>query len=183
MSQQFNAWKRKLVKVSFSELKEGLIKNFNEVSVEVKPCPDLTKAPFNLASRGNVPCMHHTLGISEINSSSLNTALLALCTMFSLHQSGKWIIRIKYDFKRRKHTQSITFTGLTGNTRILDIGGVPYLVPLAQVSKLYDMKDFPKLTNFDYREDVLILGAAAAPWTHLKRNAEVCFVLFLLSQK
>jgi len=37
--------------------------------------------------------------------------------------------------------------GLCGNSRVLDIGGVPYLVPLAQKNKLYDMKDYPKLTG------------------------------------
>jgi len=63
--------------------------------------------------------------------------------------------------------------GLCGNSRVLDIGGVPYLVPLAQKNKLYDMKDFPKLTGMSSKDDCLIIGAGAAPWTYLERNAEM----------
>ena len=65
--------------------------------------------------------------------------------------------------------------GLGGKQRILDIGGVPYLIPLAQKDKLYDMKDYPTLTNMDLKEneEALIIGAGAAPWTYLERNAEV----------
>ena len=65
------------------------------------------------------------------------------------------------------------FSGLGGKPRLLDIGGVPYLVPLAQKTKLYEMKDIPKMTDFAKYDDCLIIGAGAAPWTHLKRNAEV----------
>jgi len=63
--------------------------------------------------------------------------------------------------------------GLGGKPRLLDIGGVPYLVPLAQKTKLYEMKDIPKMTDFAKYDDCLIIGAGAAPWTHLKRNAEM----------
>ena len=63
-------------------------------------------------------------------------------------------------------------TGLGGKPRLLDIGGVPYLIPLAQKNKLYEMKDVPKLTGLA-NDDCLIIGAGAAPWTYLKRNAEV----------
>jgi len=95
-------------------LQKGLSKNFENVKVSVVQCPDLTQAPFNLASKG-----------------------------------------------------------LCGNSRILDIGGVPYLVPLAQKNKLYDMKDYPKFTGMSSKEDCLIIGAGAAPWTYLERNAEM----------
>lgn len=47
------------------------------------------------------------------------------------------------------------------------------MVPVAQKKKLYDMKDFPKLTDFGQDENCLIIGAGAAPWTYLQRNAEV----------
>jgi hypothetical protein len=69
--------------------------------------------------------------------------------------------------------------GLCGNSRVLDIGGVPYLVPLAQKNKLYDMKDYPKLTGMSSKDDCLIIGAGAAPWTYLERNAEVCFARYI----
>ena len=70
-------------------------------------------------------------------------------------------------------TTSSLYTGLGGKPRLLDIGGVPYLVPLAQKNKLYEMKDIPKMTQFSENDDCLIIGAGAAPWTFLKRNAEV----------
>ena len=37
--------------------------------------------------------------------------------------------------------------GLCGQPRLLDIGGVPYLMPLVQRDKLYDMVDYPALTG------------------------------------
>jgi hypothetical protein len=37
-----------------SVLQSALLKNFSEASVAVSKCPDLTKAPFNLAGKGNV---------------------------------------------------------------------------------------------------------------------------------
>ena len=36
----------------FSVLADGLSENFEEVSVSVVDCPDLTEKPFMLASRG-----------------------------------------------------------------------------------------------------------------------------------
>jgi len=57
----------------------------------------------------------------------------------------------------------------------VEVGGVPYLVPTVQMDKLYEMKDFPDLADFDFSDEksALILGAGAAPWTYLERNAEV----------
>merc|ERR1719516_780560 len=37
--------------------------------------------------------------------------------------------------------------GLGGNPRVLDIGGVPYLMPMVKREKLYQMQDYPKLTG------------------------------------
>ena len=70
---------------------------------------------------------------------------------------------------------SYLIPGIGGKQRILDIGGVPYLVPLAQKHKLYDMRDYPVLTGMDLKgeEEALVIGAGAAPWTFLGRNAEV----------
>jgi hypothetical protein len=65
--------------------------------------------------------------------------------------------------------------GLCGQPRILDVGGVPYLIPLVQKEKLYEMKDFSKLIDFDQasNQSAFIIGAGAAPWTFINRNAEV----------
>ena len=73
------------------------------------------------------------------------------------------------------NSYSYFILGIGGKQRILDIGGVPYLVPLAQKHKLYDMRDYPVLTDMDLKgeEEALVIGAGAAPWTFLGRNAEV----------
>ena len=65
--------------------------------------------------------------------------------------------------------------GICGQPRIVEVGGVPYLVPTVKLEKLYDMKQFPDLAEFNFSEDksALIFGPGAAPWTFLKRNAEV----------
>lgn len=97
-----------------SVLENGLKKTFEEASVSVQPCPDLTLAPFHLAA-----------------------------------------------------------PGLCGNSKILDVGGCPYLFPLAQRNKFYDMRDFPKLVKAAEDSPQLMIGAGAAPWTFLSRNAEM----------
>ena len=54
----------------------------------------------------------------------------------------------------------------------MDIGGPPNLVPLVKRDRLYDMKDYPKLAELKGKEGFMI-GAGAAPWTYLERNAEM----------
>ena len=73
------------------------------------------------------------------------------------------------------NNNSYFILGIGGKQRILDIGGVPYLVPLAQKHKLYDMRDYPTLTEMGLKgeDEALVIGAGAAPWTFLGRNAEV----------
>ena len=56
--------------------------------------------------------------------------------------------------------------GLGGATRLLDIGGVPYLMPLVMRDKLYDMKDYPGLTGL---KEGLVIGAGAGPWPYINR--------------
>ena len=63
-------------------------------------------------------------------------------------------------------------TGLGGSPRLLDIGGPPNLVPLVKRERLYDMKDYPKLASLQDKDGFMI-GAGAAPWTYLERNAEM----------
>ena len=49
------------------------------------------------------------------------------------------------------------------------------MIPLAQKHKLYDMRDYPSLTQMNLKEgeDALIIGAGAGPFTYIQRNAEV----------
>ena len=65
------------------------------------------------------------------------------------------------------------FQGLCGKPRLLDVGGVPYLVPLPQLDKLYDIKTFPEMCDMTGSDECLVVGAGAAPYTFLDRNAEV----------
>ncbi|KAK2828763.1 hypothetical protein Q5P01_019797 [Channa striata] len=60
--------------------------------------------------------------------------------------------------------------GLCGNPRITDVGGVPYLVPLAQKDKEYNMNIISKEVELP---GAFILGAAAAPSRIIGMNAEL----------
>uniref|UniRef100_A0A3Q3QUW6 DUF1907 domain-containing protein n=1 Tax=Monopterus albus TaxID=43700 RepID=A0A3Q3QUW6_MONAL len=60
--------------------------------------------------------------------------------------------------------------GLCGKPRITDVGGVPYLVPLVQKHKEYNMDTISKELELP---GAFILGAAAAPSRIIGMNAEV----------
>lgn len=69
-----------------------------------------------------------------------------------------------------KSPWNLAAPGIGGLTRLLDIGGVPYLTPTVQRHKLYDMKEYPSITGL---KEGLVIGAGAAPWPFLNRNAEM----------
>ena len=102
-------------------LEDGLKSIFEEASVTVVECEDLTKSPWNLAA-----------------------------------------------------------PGISGSPRLLDIGGVSYLTPHVQRHKLYDMRDYPNMTGLSKG---LVIGAGAAPWPYLNRNAEMMPNLFVEEDK
>uniref|UniRef100_H2RXU6 Chromosome 11 open reading frame 54 n=1 Tax=Takifugu rubripes TaxID=31033 RepID=H2RXU6_TAKRU len=60
--------------------------------------------------------------------------------------------------------------GLCGSPRITDVGGVPYLVPLVQKDKEYDMNTLSKELELP---GAFFLGAAGAPSRSLGMNAEL----------
>ncbi|TNM84671.1 hypothetical protein fugu_008849 [Takifugu bimaculatus] len=60
--------------------------------------------------------------------------------------------------------------GLCGSPRITDVGGVPYLVPLVQKDKEYDMNTLSKELELP---GAFFLGAAGAPSRILGMNAEL----------
>ncbi|KAI4461190.1 hypothetical protein MML48_5g00017235 [Holotrichia oblita] len=91
-------------------LNGGLKKNFENITVAVVDCPDLTQEPFTLACRG-----------------------------------------------------------LGGKPALVEIGGPPYLLPLVQRSKLYNMQDIAKLINMD---PAFIVGAGAGPFPFAGVNCE-----------
>lgn len=97
---------------------ESLRDIYNEVTVEVVDCPDLTKEPFNLAAQG-----------------------------------------------------------LCGSPGIADVGGVPYLVPLARTDKQpYSLAQIAEQLKYDR---VLFIGASAGPFQVVGTNSELmpnCFI-------
>ncbi|KAM9781982.1 ester hydrolase C11orf54 homolog [Syngnathus typhle] len=60
--------------------------------------------------------------------------------------------------------------GLCGSPRVTDVGGVPYLVPLVQKHKEYDMNAISKEVELP---GAFILGAGAAPSRIVGMNAEL----------
>lgn len=100
---------------AFIALSSGLNGKFSEVSVTVVECPDLTAAPFYLAS-----------------------------------------------------------SGLCGSGTIIDVGGPPYLLPLVDRSKVYNLINIARkvLPN---AQNVYLCGAGAGPYPLINSNCEVEF--------
>lgn len=71
-----------------------------------------------------------------------------------------------------KHEKNETKTGLGGEACLVDLGGVPYLLPTAQRDRVYDLADLPALMNLK-NGSVLMIGAGAGPWQHLGTNCEM----------
>lgn len=59
---------------------------------------------------------------------------------------------------------------MSGNPNILELGGAPYLLPLVQREKIYDIKNIVKSLNFS---PALVIGAGAGPWPYAGVCCEV----------
>ncbi|CAG9771103.1 unnamed protein product [Ceutorhynchus assimilis] len=59
--------------------------------------------------------------------------------------------------------------GLTGNPKLLEIGGTQYLLPLVNREKVYDLKDIAKLAQV---EPSFLIGAGAGPFQYVGVNCE-----------
>lgn len=53
---------------------------------------------------------------------------------------------------------------------MVELGGVPYLLPVVQKEKLYDLKDVATLAEVPR---AFIIGAGAGPWPYAGVNCEV----------
>ncbi|XP_014666301.1 PREDICTED: ester hydrolase C11orf54 homolog [Priapulus caudatus] len=60
--------------------------------------------------------------------------------------------------------------GLCGSTRIVDVGGPPYLLPLPQLDKVYNIADIAKRVNLP---SAFIIGAGAGPYNLVGVNSEL----------
>lgn len=66
--------------------------------------------------------------------------------------------------------------GLNGNPKLIEFGGVPYLLPLGNRDKVYDLKDIAKLAEAD---PTLLIGAGAGPHPYIGSNCEGIINLLL----
>merc|ERR1712136_436581 len=62
--------------------------------------------------------------------------------------------------------------GLCGDAAIVDLGGVPNLIPTARRDKIYNLVELPALIGFK-DPPILMIGAGAGPWPHLGTNSEM----------
>ncbi|XP_046655484.1 ester hydrolase C11orf54 homolog [Daphnia pulicaria] len=66
----------------------------------------------------------------------------------------------------------LTAPGLGGDPSLVDLGGVPYLVPTVHRDRIYDLADLPAAMNVK-DGTVSMIGAGAGPWQHLETNCEM----------
>ncbi|XP_018574995.1 ester hydrolase C11orf54 homolog isoform X2 [Anoplophora glabripennis] len=64
---------------------------------------------------------------------------------------------------------SLASKGLGGNPKIVEIGGPPYLLPIVDRKKVYDLKDIANLINSN---PAFIIGAGAGPHPYIGVNCE-----------
>ena len=63
-------------------------------------------------------------------------------------------------------------SGLSGSPAVCDVGGVPYLVPLAQIDRSpYSMKEIAR--QLGYSKQAFFVGAAAGPFPVIGTNSEL----------
>ncbi|XP_015519105.2 ester hydrolase C11orf54 homolog [Neodiprion lecontei] len=66
---------------------------------------------------------------------------------------------------------SLAEPGFGGGTKLLEIGGIPYLFPHVHRDKVYDIKSI--LQNVDHSGKAFIIGAGVGPWPLVKSNCEL----------
>lgn len=64
----------------------------------------------------------------------------------------------------------LTAPGICGSPRIADVGGPPYLTPLPQLDKVYDLADICSLSGLSR---AFVIGAGAGPHRHVGVNSEL----------
>ena len=65
-------------------------------------------------------------------------------------------------------------SGLSGNSTIIEYGGVPYLLPLVDLTKLYDLNPMlTKIADGYGQKGFFVIGAGAGPHTLHNQNCEV----------
>lgn len=62
--------------------------------------------------------------------------------------------------------------GLDGDGRIVEFGGVPYLLPLVNREKVYNLVSLIKNIKGYEKKDFFVCGAGAGPWPLINKNCE-----------
>lgn len=68
---------------------------------------------------------------------------------------------------------NLNFPGLGGSPKVVDVGGPPFLLPLVQREKLYDIQTILPRLNYNHNQKAFVIGAGAGPWPQLSHNCEV----------
>ncbi|KAG6457270.1 hypothetical protein O3G_MSEX010192 [Manduca sexta] len=64
----------------------------------------------------------------------------------------------------------LTASGLSGNPKLVEVGGVPYLLPLVNRDKVYDLKGL--VEHLRRGDSAYVAGAGAGPWPYAGVNCE-----------
>lgn len=73
----------------------------------------------------------------------------------------------------QKEPFHLAASGLGGHPLLVEIGGAPYLLPLVQRDKIYDLKSVcDKVYENENIPEYLAVGAGAGPWPLINSNCE-----------
>lgn len=70
----------------------------------------------------------------------------------------------------RKEPFLLASEGLGGSPQVVEIGGPPFLLPLVDREKVYDLGGIPELVGYD---PAFVVGAGAGPWPYAGTNCEM----------
>lgn len=70
----------------------------------------------------------------------------------------------------RKEPFFLASEGLGGSPQVVEIGGPPFLLPLVDREKVYDLGGIPELVGYD---PAFVVGAGAGPWPYAGTNCEM----------
>ncbi|XP_071447013.1 ester hydrolase C11orf54 homolog [Hetaerina americana] len=79
-----------------------------------------------------------------------------------------------------EHPFTLACKGLSGNPKIIEVGGPPYLLPTVDRTKVYDLGEIAKAVG---SPSAFIIGAGAGPWPFANTNCEMAANLHIKDGK